>query len=744
MLGVISAVGGTVQVLKTLYEYYDLHKKNKAVLDILDGFTHNLSISIERLKVREQLMIGKANPALESIEKDFVNAGKWLHANDKNLKSVWTTLQACDKLKDLDARLTKSFASKFSVALFMALQDVRQATQSIETKIDTMGASIDNLESVCREATRSGLQEAIKELKEEAFQVSSGREKGFIGGEAEKIISALVDRLSEQDRLKEEEERTGVSAVAGPSPAYQASISSNVSSPFFAGSSLARAASPYSRSGSLTVAYQSNLRRALTSRSASAFLPEAASSSTSAFASLDRSSSISSRWTADSDSDQRTLETDLTSLHDKASVPFGGIIVMTKDPHDQRDMIDPVLASDGLVYDRWTLIEHNLTNTRDTTQSLVILGDLVQLREAIYDQFPARRSESHDKRQAYREETLNLYQRAEHADMWNLINKLSHCLLWEPTSVLMRVRRAVVRFRVRDLGEAKTDLNEALKMTSRDKDHLLDTEQRSTHVDLEILRIRALVNHETNAYAETMSDVNAVLARSPHDVLALCIRSCLRSAKGDLKGAQADLALANESVAQDKAFQSSLSDCDSDLDFVARGWAYANIRDFASAAKDFQFALTLRSPTDPYISACLASAQIQNEVAAGQGDMASPVLIQAFSALDSIVSGLSSFARALKQELIANGSDECARWSSGPLKPEFIMETWTRDAYPVLFLRGGAFYNLNDFEAALSDFELGLKLRPASVQDTGPFRALLAEMRVENGKRSEAAQVRLL
>lgn len=47
------------------------------------------------------------NDALDSIERDFTNAKNWLLANDKNLRSIWTALQAADKLKDLDDRLTK-------------------------------------------------------------------------------------------------------------------------------------------------------------------------------------------------------------------------------------------------------------------------------------------------------------------------------------------------------------------------------------------------------------------------------------------------------------------------------------------------------------------------------------------------------------------------------------------------------------------------------------------------------------
>lgn len=56
---------------------------------------------------------------------------------------------------------------------------------------------VPNLEAACRDATRDGIQEAIVALKEEAYQATGGgqgREKGFRNGEAEKIISNLVDQ----------------------------------------------------------------------------------------------------------------------------------------------------------------------------------------------------------------------------------------------------------------------------------------------------------------------------------------------------------------------------------------------------------------------------------------------------------------------------------------------------------------------------------------------------------------------
>ncbi|GAA5828973.1 hypothetical protein JCM11251_004084 [Rhodosporidiobolus azoricus] len=221
----LSAVGACVQIVKTLWEYYNLHQRNKALLDILEGFSQNLEISVERLQAREELLGLGENDALRSIEKDFTNAKNWLLANDKNLRSIWTALQAADKLQDLDDRLTKAFASKMSVAIFSALQDTRQGIIKLQTTVDGLPA---NLEAVCRTATKESIQEAIVELKKEAYEAVGGvegREKGFRNGEAEKIISQLVDQLAEQERLKEDEELLATAGYAPPVPSAPASTS---------------------------------------------------------------------------------------------------------------------------------------------------------------------------------------------------------------------------------------------------------------------------------------------------------------------------------------------------------------------------------------------------------------------------------------------------------------------------------------------------------------------------------------
>lgn len=125
-------------------------------------------------------------------------------------------------------------------------------------------------------------------------------------------------------------------------------------------------------------------------------------------------------------------------------------------------------------------------------------------------------------------------------------------------------------------------------------------------------------------FEQASKDCSIALSESPYDVLCLSIRSAIRAAQGDLVGAQADLGATNEAIVQERAFRSAVGDDDCDLEFVARGCAYASVcpsslsfsvpdraklrlmactmwqvRDFASAAQDFAYALGLRS--SPYV-----------------------------------------------------------------------------------------------------------------------------------------------
>lgn len=306
----------------------------------------------------------------ESISRDFSNAQRcrsaqerltgrslttgrrWLLDNDKNLRSAWTALQAADKLRNLDDRLTKAFASKMSVAIFSALQDTREATAKYDsgssagsllclmTVCTRIQASLDHipgaLEEVVRETSRASLQEAIEILREEA-DVARGAHQGTRGygsGEAEKIINQvghfrppfqrrsdslireqLVDQLAAQDALVAEMEELNI-------PSYAESVSGRSTATTHATSLLAN-----------------SLRRIDSPLSANT-----------------ASSSSATRSRARSDNRKGKA---------KSEIPDGAVLFNPVDPLTQGPLIDPVLANDGLIHDRMTLITGEHVNLRD-------------------------------------------------------------------------------------------------------------------------------------------------------------------------------------------------------------------------------------------------------------------------------------------------------------------------------------------------------------------------------------------
>lgn len=70
-----------------------------------------------------------------------------------------------------------------------------------------------------------------------------------------------------------------------------------------------------------------------------------------------------------------------------------GIWFQAKDPISKTELIDPVLASDGYIHDRWTLISERPEHPRKPGVPLLICGEVIQLRSAIFAQYPERRDE---------------------------------------------------------------------------------------------------------------------------------------------------------------------------------------------------------------------------------------------------------------------------------------------------------------------------------------------------------------
>ncbi|KWU44672.1 hypothetical protein RHOSPDRAFT_25581 [Rhodotorula sp. JG-1b] len=683
--GALAAVGACVQIVKTLYEYHNVHTRNKALLDILESFSQNLEISIERLQAREQMLGFAQNDALDSIERDFRKAKEWLQANDKNLRSIWTALQASDKLKDLDDRLCKAFASKMSVAIFSALQDTRAGVARIETTLEGLPT---NLETVCRTSTKEAIHEVIDELKAEAYAVGSGAAdgKGFSNGEAEKIISQLVDQLAEQERLKEDEELLLMSTypILDPAPPHAATVpyapvsapsqySADQDAPFEPSAS--RPSSTFSR------------RRSQMTLGSTAMISEAISPPV---------------------EDPTGLMFDLVDL-------------------TGAEIVDPVLASDGLIYDRWALVNAKIVPAKSP---LRILGEVTELRDKLFAAFPNRKQLYRSMRQEYRLNTLRLYKSSTFTDLPVLLDRFSHILLFEPSSVSLHVRRGLVNYRLRLLDDALRDLDLAVHLSKRG----LSGETDKHKPDVDALRARALVLEELHRNKDALQDIEAVLAQVPRDVLSLSLRATIRGNDGDATNALADLAATNAAVRAGKAYRSRLGDDDTDLEYLARGWAYCSVRDFASAATDFGYSASLRDPADPYAAACQALALIKQE----ESKLGSASATTLETCLAQLEASLGVIRTAIMPSSTPPEAEVPRTLPSGAPALSAVEAGFPVTAYPTLLLRGSAKAVQGDAEQALTDIELALRLRPSSVREVSSLRCAMAELRLAGGDREGA------
>jgi hypothetical protein len=252
-------------------------------------------------------------------------------------------------------------------------------------------------------------------------------------------------------------------------------------------------------------------------------------------------------------------------------------------------LADVLPPADGLIHSRWTLVEGGeFKNVRDPSEPLVILGDVVQLREALFASFPERKVELEQRRRAFRQvpflyrllfmpvrysssalqETIRLYDSASHSSLPSIIDRLSHIILYDPTSVSIRIRRGIAFYRLRLLTEALRDLTKAVELSTTSVEGVPDQHEP----DVDALRMRALVLEEMQCVLPCLSlpvifrlpsllrslneaatrDVDAVLAQEPFDVLCLSLRAILLGNKGDTNGAESVLKTTNSAVRKGK------------------------------------------------------------------------------------------------------------------------------------------------------------------------------------------------
>ena len=148
--------------------------------------------------------------------------------------------------------------------------------------------------------------------------------------------------------------------------------------------------------------------------------------------------------------------------------------------------------TDGLIYDRWALVNAKVAPGDDAKSPPRILGEVTELRNKLFAAFPNRKQLYRSMRQEYRLNTLRLYKSSTFTDLPVLLDRFSHILLFEPNSVSLHIRRGLVNYRLRLLDNALRDLDLAVNLSKRG----LSGETDKQKPDVDALRARALVLEE--------------------------------------------------------------------------------------------------------------------------------------------------------------------------------------------------------------------------------------------------------
>lgn len=171
--------------------------------------------------------------------------------------------------------------------------------------------------------------------------------------------------------------------------------------------------------------------------------------------------------------------------------------------------------TDGRILDRLTLILHpNLMD--DHGRKVELLAPITQLREAIFLTFPERRKAFEERRKDLMVDTAKSCVGCSHVEMPDVLFNLDHILSFDTDATEFRIRRALIKFRLRDLKSSLEDLSQIVDSTS--------TSIPYSH-KLLALKYRAMVHSECHDPKSSIEDLNTVLAEIPDDFFALSLRA---------------------------------------------------------------------------------------------------------------------------------------------------------------------------------------------------------------------------
>lgn len=250
------------------------------------------------------------------------------------------------------------------------------------------------------------------------------------------------------------------------------------------------------------------------------------------------------------------------------------------------------------MHDRWSIILSGKPYKHS------ILGEVKQLREAIFAMWPERKEEYHLRRENFKRETLEgCAATTGHDALPHLLWQLDHVLLWEPKSTSLLIRRGVVRYRMRELQGCLEDFTKAIDLSRKyGSSDLVDA-----------LCYRALAREACNDRLAAMVDVEEALSRSQR-AIGFAIRASLKASLSDMQQAMEDLH-SFEMVLSASEAESEIAGENKDLEMLASGWARSAVGHIPEALDSFERACQHRLSVSAFA------------LCAGLADLDSPTLI---------------------------------------------------------------------------------------------------------------------
>lgn len=161
------------------------------------------------------------------------------------------------------------------------------------------------------------------------------------------------------------------------------------------------------------------------------------------------------------------------------------------------------------------------------------------------------------------------------------IVRMTNILQWKNDDIEMLTRRGLLYYRMRQLAEAKADLDLAVQKSKESSVVSLP--------NLDSLRYRCLVLCEIRDVESALLDMQEVEKQTKDDPLVLSLRATILAGKGEIDEAERDLETVRRTLEMGGGSQSTLADENRDLDLLAKGWAHSSVSSMRRGERYFAF-----------------------------------------------------------------------------------------------------------------------------------------------------------